>query len=191
MQQACAARSLLSPLLPSCEKTGMAEKSGNSNRRGAVKLAELVSKTLDPIVARRGFATADLTARWSEIAGGQFAEYTAPEKIAWPKGAAEGAGGATLVLRVDGPRAVLIQHELGQIIERVNRYFGYAAVAKVRLVQGPVAGRKQTPEPAPAKLDPAVENALARTISEVESDPLRAALDRLGRGVLAKPFKEL
>jgi hypothetical protein len=169
----------------------MAEKSGNPNRRGAVKLSELVGKALDPIVARRGFASADLAATWSEIAGSRYADCTAPEKVQWPRGAAEGAGGGTLVLRVDGPRAVLIQHELGQIIERVNRYFGYAAVAKVKLVQGPVVQTRPAPPPSPAKLDPAVENGLAKTISEVESDPLRAALDRLGRGVLAKPFKEL
>jgi hypothetical protein len=172
-------------------KCDMSEKHDNQRRRGAVKLSELVGKALDPVIARRGFATADLIAAWADIVGPRHAAWTAPEKILWPRDAKDSVGGAgTLVLRVDGPRAILIQHELGQIVERVNAFFGYAAIGRAKIVQAPVAGpsgaAKDFEQP---MLDAAGEAALGDTIAVVESDTLKAALDRLGRGILARRLK--
>jgi len=36
------------------------------------------------------------------------------------------------VLRVEGPRAIEVQHRSGPILERVNTYFGYRAVAETQ-----------------------------------------------------------
>jgi hypothetical protein len=154
-----------------------------------VKLAELVGKALDPVVAKRGFATADLLASWPEIVGRGNAAFTAPEKILWPREEASGAASGTLVMRVDGPKAVLIQHELGQIIERLNGFFGYAAIGRIRLVQAAVTRNESRRTPATA-LNSGQEEKLADTIAGIESDTLKAALDRLGRSVLARPLKE-
>jgi hypothetical protein len=169
----------------------MSEKSGTTRPRGAVRLSELVGKALDPVVARRGFARADLIAAWADIVGSRHAEWTAPEKIVWPRDAKGDVTGGTLVLRVDGPRAILVQHELGQIVERINAFFGYAAIARARIVQAPVAARAGPAGEQPAAgLDPAGEAALARTTGAVESEALKAALDRLGRGVLSDSIKK-
>lgn len=147
-------------------------------------LAELIGRVLDPVTARRGFATADLIAAWPEIVGARYAECTRPEKIAWPRGAAAAGDGGVLRLRVDGPRAILIQHELDQIIERINGFLGHAAIAGIRLVQAPVAAPRPRTRGEPS-LDGAEEARLGAAISGVEDDGLRAALDRLGRGVLS------
>ncbi len=89
-----------------------------------------------------------------------------------------------LTLKVDGPRAVIVQHQLGQIIERVNAYFGYAAVGQVRIVQAPL-GRAKTPASVEDRpLAAADEARLKAATGGVEDQPLREALDRLGRGVL-------
>ena len=109
-------------------------------------LTELVGKVLAPVTARRGLATADLIAAWPDIVGARYADWTRPEKIVWPRnrGAVEGAGEpALLVLRVDGPRAVLIQHETSQIVEKVNSFLGYGAIGQLRIVQGPVAAPRR------------------------------------------------
>ena len=149
-------------------------------------LAELVGKILDPVTAKRGFATADLIAAWPDIVGPRHAECTRPEKIVWPRGVAREGQPALLVLRVDGPRAVLVQHEAGQIAERVNAFLGYGAIGQIRIVQAPLKP-KLTLVPAPARpLDAQAEARLANTVGKVADDGLRAALDRLGRGVLAE-----
>jgi hypothetical protein len=154
-------------------------------RRGPMILAELVGRVLDPVSGRRGFATADLIAAWPDIVGAKYAECTRPKKIVWPRDEDASADGGVLHLTVDGPRAVLIQHELGQIIERINAFLGYAAIARIRIVQGTVATRRERREEA-APLDSAAEARLGAAVAGVEDDGLRAALARLGRGVLQR-----
>ena len=61
---------------------------------------------------------------------------------------------ATLVLRVEGPVALEIQHLSGVIIEKVNRYFGWRAVGRIQIRQAPLMRREKKVRPAPP--DPAV-----------------------------------
>jgi hypothetical protein len=160
-------------------------------RRGALPLTALVGRIVDPVIAARGFANGDLVASWPEIVGQAFAGWTEPERIAWPRGeAGKAPPPGVLHLRVDGPRAVYVQHELPQIIERINAFLGYAAVGQVRIVQKPVLRRQKPARPGPRPLTPAGEAELAATLGEVAGDRLRGALDRLGRAVLAPRDKK-
>jgi hypothetical protein len=163
----------------------MSMNSAKQGRKGPMALGELIGRVIAPVTARRGFATADLIAAWPEIAGPLYAGCSAPEKIAWPRhGDSDQPGAGVLFVRVDGPRAILVQHDLPQIIERINAYFGYRAVGQARIVQGPVVDAKAA-EPAGGQqtLDAAAERALFDAVSAVENERLRAALERLGRGV--------
>ena len=169
-----------------CESRRMSGTDGKERRRGPMPLAELVGKVVDPVIARRGFATADLIAAWPAIVGQAFAACTQPERIVWPhvrEGAAPAAG--TLFLRIDGPRAIFLQHELPQIRERINALLGFAAIGQIRISQGPVQTRIRPSEPPSTALSPDGEAALASAIDSVADESLRAALDRLGRGVLS------
>jgi hypothetical protein len=161
----------------------MANTDDRPRRRGAVTIGELIGKVIDPVTKRRGFATTDIIAAWREIVGPRFAEWTRPEKIVWPKGEEMEGAPALLVLRVDGPRAVLVQHEAGQIVERVNAFLGYGAVGHLRIIQAPVrtAGKPDSPPP---RLTAEDESRIAESISAVEDEGLRSALGRLGRGVM-------
>ena len=159
-------------------------QAGKQRRRGPVPLSELVGKVIGPVTARRGFATADIIAAWPEIVGARYAECSLPEKIVWPKGPDADGKPALLVLKVDGPRAIFVQHEAGQIAERVNAFLGYAAIGQIRIIQAPV--KTKADEPAgPLPLAPEAEARLAVTIAGVADEGLRTALDRLGRGVLS------
>ena len=130
----------------------MSDKGAREKRRGPVPLAELVGKVVDPVIARRGFATADLISAWPAIVGQAYAECTQPERILWPRGreGAEPAPGV-LFLKVDGPRAIFLQHELPQILERINALLGYGAIGQVRISQGAVQTRTR---PAKRPSDP-------------------------------------
>ena len=153
--------------------------------RGPVLLAELVGKAIGPLAARRGFGTADLIAAWPEIVGARFADCTRPDKIAWPRGTANESKPAHLVVRVDGPAAVLFQHETGQVVERVNAFLGYAAIGQIRIVQGAVGKADSYAPVPPTPIDAEDEARLGAALAPVDNDALRSALDRLGRGVLA------
>lgn len=168
----------------------MSSTDDKQRRRGPVPLAELVGKVVDPVIAKRGFAGADLIAAWPEIVGRAYADFTQPERILWPR-TPEGAEPAPgiLFLKVDGPRAIFLQHELPQIRERINAFLGYAAVAQIRIAQGPVQTRARPGRRALAPLSAGAEARLAKAIDGVTDDKLRSALDRLGRGVMAERNK--
>jgi len=144
-----------------------------------------------------GFSTATLLTDWAIIVGKELAQFTMPERLKWPRNvaayddieaSAKGRPGATLVLRVDGPRAIDVQYQTPQIIERINAHFGYRAVAEIRFIQAPLPQRtmaapaaataKSTPRDvigaptvapgtASGKLDPTLAAALARLEANV------------------------
>ncbi len=155
--------------------------------KGTLHLGEIVARVIEPVTARRGFARADLVAVWPEIAGPMHAACTVPEKITWPRHAdGDEPPAGTLFIRADGPRAIFLQHELPQIVERVNAFFGYRAVASARIIQGPV--RRPAPDsPAPRRIDPATDQKIADEVAGVTDEGLRAALHRLGQGVFTQP----
>ena len=164
----------------------MADSNEKRRRRGAVPLSALVGRVINPVARKRGFAAADMIAAWADVVGADLAACTRPEKIVWPRGEANADLPGVLTLRVEGPRAVVVQHQLDQIVERVNAFFGYAAVGHVRIVQAPL-GRSARPAPADdGPLPPEDEARLEAATSGVEDQPLREALDRLGRGVLKR-----
>jgi hypothetical protein len=130
--------------------------------------------------ARYGFAEAGIVADWEAIVGSDLAAVSAPERIRWPRGAGEEAQkqGGTLVIRAAPGRALELQYEASRIIARINSFFGYGAIAAVKVVQAQELpqGPRRAP-PLPEK--PVCEQSLA----SVEEGPLKSALERLGRGV--------
>ncbi len=147
-------------------------------RLTAKPLADLLGKTFGDLFAKQGFASRELVVRWSEIVGPDIAVHTEPVKIQWQRpmeGQPEEP--ATLVLRVDGPVALEIQHASGPIIERVNRFLGWNAIGRLSLRQAPLT-RPQAPK-RPKALDPAAVADAAGQLGAVEDDNLRQALARL------------
>ena len=134
---------------------------------------------------RRGLAQSALFQDWPAIVGDVLATQCYPQRLV--RGAA-GAGG-TLHLGVAGPLALELQHLAPQVIERINTYFGFAAVARLTLHQVAPLAPRQRDEPADTHPtpDPAAAQALDSRLRAVSDPELRAALDRLGRAVLAAP----
>ena len=145
-------------------------------------LADLLRKTLNEGFARQGFAASELVTRWEQIAGVEIAAHCEPIKIQWPRAVHdEEPGPGTLILRVEGPSALEIQHLSGIVLERVNRFFGWQAVGRIALRQAPL---KRTVKPAPPPPpDPARTAAVAAELTGVEDDDLKGALARLGAAV--------
>jgi hypothetical protein len=153
----------------------------SSNKTYPRPLADLVHRCLGETFARQGFASGDVVTHWPEIVGPEIAAHAEPVKLQWPRGDAESVEPATLVLRVEGPAAIEIQHLSGMVIERVNRFFGWRAVGRIALRQAPLA-RRGKPVAAPAP-DPAEAARVAAALPGIVDDELRQALGRLGAAV--------
>src|SRR5947209_17610999 len=145
-------------------------------------LAQLLDKILGSAFAKQGFASRELVTRWAEIVGSEIAAHAEPEKIHWPRRYETSTPEpATLVLRVEGPIALEIQHLSPVILERVNRFLGWQALGRVRLRQAPLPrGSTSMPQ---QRLDPESIAHVAAGLSDIADPKLRDALARLGAAI--------
>lgn len=146
-----------------------------SNRSRAV--AELLPDVGRAAFRKFGFVQSSIVSRWAEIVGPRYAGVSAPESLRFPHG--ERSGG-TLTLVVRGAHAPMMQHITPEIMERVNRFFGYTAVARVTIRQGEVAVAK--PRTAPPSLEPAALD-LGDSLRSIADPELKAVLESLAAGV--------
>jgi hypothetical protein len=161
-------------------------------RSFARPLRDLLGKVVGETFTRQGFASAELVTRWSEIVGAEIAAHSEPLKIQWPRafpslpspasggGSGSGQPAGTLILRVQGPAALDIQHLASVICERVNQFLGWRAVERVALRQAPL---RRALRQSAAAADPAAAARIAASMPEIADEDLRQALARLGAAV--------
>lgn len=159
----------------------------NPRRRGGSGFrpaGEQAAKILSPALRRRGFAHVEILQRWPEIAGSALAANSRPERLWWPKSEEEGDG-AVLHLLVASGWAIEVQHLEPMIIERVNRFFGWRAVTRLKLRQGPVKAPRARRVPKQRALSTSEQAELDRTLEGVSDPALRARLKSLGTAIFA------
>ena len=145
---------------------------------GLRRLPELLGRLLDPAARRRGLAEARLLTDWPLVVGPELGARCQPIRLA---GARDGTGGV-LTIHVGGASALELQHGEMQVVERINDFFGYPAVARLRLIQAPPERPVKPPAPWPVRPLAADElAALAGTVEAVSDRALRCALARLGQ----------
>ena len=153
---------------PDAPRTGRARQAG-----------DLVGSIGGMAFKRFGFVQSAVVSRWGEIVGERYAKVSSPESIRFPVGK---KSGGVLTLLVVGAHAPLVQHLGPLIIERVNRFFGYAAVDRLVFRQG-------APLPAPARpqrpaLQP-VPKEIGEGLRQIADPELRACLESLAARISA------
>lgn len=127
-----------------------------------------------------GFAEAGVVTDWPTIVGPLLSAHSAPQRLSFPRGSRLDG---TLHVLVSGPFSTELQHLEPMVIERINGYFGYRAIARLRLVQGVLPrpkARRREEQPGP---EPALDPVDAAALEKIEAPELRAALERLGKAV--------
>jgi hypothetical protein len=165
-------------------KTGAGKTGANQTRRrgrGPVALSALLPRIAGRALRRRGFAEAAIVTDWAAIVGDVLARETVPRKLVFPRG--ENTGG-TLHVLVSGGFSTELQHLAPLVTEKINAYFGYAAVARLTMAQGPVAPAAPDPPRNRRKAARAPSGppsaALAEDLENIEDPELRASLIRFG-----------
>ena len=161
------------------------ERSRGGEARG---IADLIPAIGETSFRRFGFIQSSLVSRWAEIAGPRYAAMASPESIAFPRGKkAEG----TLQLVVTSATAIFMQHAEPEIIARVNRFFGYCAIVRVKyrhgaLVRPKISGPRSLPPPSLKPISIAPADGL-RSITDPE---LQTVLESLARSMAEKEARE-
>jgi len=143
--------------------------------------------TLRRVSGTRGFAETEVLTRWPEIVGADLAPRCRPVKVFY---ADRSNLGATLVVRTDSGHAPEVEHLGPKFVERVNRFYGYGAISRVRVTQsGPAdLSEDRSIEESGASVEPTSRDReeAESLVAGIRSPGLRAALARMGASVLAR-----
>jgi hypothetical protein len=148
-----------------------------ANRVRAV--SELLPNVGGAAFRKFGFVQHSVVSRWSEIVGERYARVSSPESIRFPRGKREEG---VLSLLVSGAFAPMMQHIAPEIIDRVNRFFGYPAVARLAIRHGEIRAAKKAPPPPSLKPIP---ESLGQSLRGIADPELKAVLESLAAGVAA------
>ena len=168
------------PTSPKGTKKAVTPKTFQRPRGGEARAVSALMPDIGRAAFRKfGFVQSSVVSRWDEIVGARYAAVSAPEAIRFPMGK---KSDGTLELTVEGAHATMIQHVLPEIMDRVNQFFGYGAVARVKVRQGPVSKPKSRPAVAAPMLKP-VPMELGESLREIGDPELFAVLESLAKSL--------
>lgn len=157
------------------------------------KLKDIAFNLLDPMIRRRTGLSLDVIENWSLVVGSDVSLLCTPLKLIWPQTAlgSSGSSPATLLIACQGGVAVQIMHQNLQIIERINSFFGYYAVDKIKITQQAVNSGFAANAVAASVKKPAVVRSLSGEeeeyiydlVKNIQDESLKASLLKIGRSI--------
>lgn len=154
------------------------------------QLGELIGATMHPVARKRGFATSELLSAWPELVGERYVDRVQPGQLIWPR--RKTADGepvlepATLLVYADAPSALLLTHELPQLRERINAFFGWKAVDRIRIMQRTLARKPKAKAPKRRELSEDEKKKIKQQVEHVENSRLQQALEKLGQQIASR-----
>ena len=170
-------------MVPPMTKSGGTKQRRERDQPRRALRARSVSEMLPDIggaaFRRFGFVQSSVVSRWQEIVGERFAGISAPESIRFPHGK---RSQGVLSLVVEGAHAVTMQHVAPDIIDRVNRFFGYPAVARLHVRQGRVEAVRARGRGSVSAATPLTAE-MGDSLRSIGDPELRMCLEALARGI--------
>lgn len=136
-----------------------------------------------PLLGPHAFVSLDILAHWESIVGRDLAQGVFPEKLVFERD--KRTEGTLLVKSAGGAFAMLFEHQKDRVIERINTFFGYPAVNRIKIQQGNLRLHHKS-APAPRELTPAEKEMLAHRVSSIQDGTLREQAYDLGKEILLK-----
>jgi len=161
---------------------GGGKKKPSFRRFKTTPASRLATSFLSPAMRAKGFAQAEVITRWPQIVGPQLAGSCVPQRLIFPRGERMGA---KLVIRCESAFATLLDHKAPHIIDMVNRFFGYGAVATLEIKQGPIKVIKRHLAKEKHPLSASKTKKLGDLVGIGELSPLQEAVKSLGEMVLS------
>jgi hypothetical protein len=165
----------------------------NSTTRGFKQTGHLLGDQIRRAGESRGFAVSRVVTHWAEVAGSDIARIAQPVKISYGRGGL----GATLTVLTTGAQAPMLEMQKEKLRERVNAAYGYNAISRIHITQTSPSGFSEgraefgMPRPGPQQEpDREILSAVHETVTPIENDELRAALERLGHNVIVRSKRQ-
>ncbi|MBP6985589.1 MAG: DUF721 domain-containing protein [Alphaproteobacteria bacterium] len=147
----------------------------------SLEIGRLISKVVKPIMRQRGFYDVDILSEWENIIGAEWAKQTCPQKLSFNS---HSRRSGILHILVSPGASVLIQHIQPMIIDRVNTYFGYEAIQRLKIIHGhvPILKKKSSKNNGDSEIP-------LPTVEGITDPELKSALQNLGQGLIKEKMK--
>lgn len=140
---------------------------------------------LDPLLAKRSHVDASLALSWPQLCGERLAGRTQPLKVTWPRraGPDDPFEPGVLTIACEGAAALDLQYGTSELIERINAFFGYSAIGRIRIEQKRIDNFRAPERRSTNQLPSAALAEISRLVGDIEDEGLRQALEKLGASI--------
>ena len=160
------------------------------NREHSLKDLTRLSSTLMPIVkqilGKNKIMELEILRNWHQIVGTELSQYSLPQKITFRNN--EKINGCLSLSVLSGAFAMEISQHITEIVEKINLFFGYAAVSDIKIIQTgnvqifqPI--KKNTVNMKKSLVTKQEEFYITELAENIKSSELRESVERLGRAV--------
>lgn len=156
-------------------------------------VAETALPIMQQLLGQRGFMQMDLLTSWQSIVGEEMAQYSLPQKLTFPKDSH--SDGCLTIMVPTGAFAMEIAQNEQRIVDKINVFFGYPAVKKIRILQNGSAqdfmpNKKPIDKVKKTVVSDKEESYITELTKDIERPELRDAVENLGRLVFAQHKKQ-
>ncbi|MEC7830705.1 MAG: DUF721 domain-containing protein [Pseudomonadota bacterium] len=132
-----------------------------------------------PFFNRQGFVKGYIIDNWEEIVGENYYKISIPEKLRIQK------GGGILTIATDGATATEMEYIKDEIIRKVNDYYGYRAISRIRFRNSYLQGLENKQEKKTNKKKLKTQS-ISVLVNDFEEGKIKEAISSLGRYIINK-----
>jgi len=169
-------------------KSNRKSRLGSSKRaQGTRSLGTFAAPLAKKALGGRPLALRELILSWQTAVGPEFSVGTRPQSISRAR-----AGEACLTLAVDPRHALAVQSDSQRLIERVNTYFGYRMINRLKIVQRTIIDDDDAETPLPeVPVDERDRKAINARVAKISDERARAILQEMGELISARRRRRL
>lgn len=157
-------------------------------------ISSLIPHVTEPALGKKGMLYAKLIAQWTGVIGPDKARLATPIRISFDKDQTDKGKytGGTLVLATTSAHATVIQHDAALWLDKINLFFGYPALAHIKLIHS--AGdlrdqEKRIRRDREPRLSSETRNHIQSLVETVDDEDLKKALQKLGESLYGETNK--
>lgn len=156
--------------------------------QGLMSLSESMTPYVKRLLGQYALFEIDLLKNWNNIIGEDLAQYCFLQKIEFKKD--ERTDGILYVMTSSGAFALEIQHKSPVILEKINTYFGFCAVTKIKIFQNDSFFERNTAKfddkPEKKLVSAEQQNYINQITEDIQNTELKTKLQKLGKSILGK-----
>lgn len=156
--------------------------------KGFENLSASMTPLIKKLLGAKGMAEVEILANWKNIVGEDLAKYSLPQRIEFKVGSRN--NGTLYLMAASGGFAMEIQHRTPLILEKINTFFGYQAVSKLKLIQNDGFINPETPAVYEDNLEKKLvtkeeQNYIDSVTEDIQHKELKLSLQKLGKSIFS------